>query len=67
MSDVVPFPGAVPVPEVHTERAVYDERDRCDAESFRDMEARFAISNAWAISLEASSCNAPPAKIVFAN
>jgi hypothetical protein len=34
MSDVVPFPGAIPVPEVHTER----DEDEIHAEAFRDLE-----------------------------
>jgi hypothetical protein len=34
MADVVKFPGAVPVPEVHTER----DEDEIHAEAFRDLE-----------------------------
>ena len=34
MSDVVPFPGAMPTPEVHTE--LYP--DKVHAEAFRDLE-----------------------------
>jgi hypothetical protein len=34
MSDVVPFPGAMPAPEVHTER----DDNEVHAEAFRDIE-----------------------------
>jgi hypothetical protein len=34
MTDVIPFPGAIPVPEVHTER----DEDEIHAEAFRDLE-----------------------------
>jgi hypothetical protein len=36
MSDVVPFPGAMPAPEVHTER----DDNELHAEAFRDLENR---------------------------
>jgi hypothetical protein len=38
MSDVVPFPGAKPGPEVHTER----DEDEIHAEAFRDLEGRIS-------------------------
>jgi hypothetical protein len=38
MSDVVAFPCATPVPEVHTER----DEDEIHAEAFRDLEGRIS-------------------------
>ena len=38
MSDIVPFPGAIPMPEVHTER----DQDEIHAEAFRDLEGRIS-------------------------
>jgi hypothetical protein len=36
MTDVIPFPSAVPAPEVHTER----DENEVHAQAFRDLEGR---------------------------
>ena len=44
MTDVIPFPGAVPAPEVRTER----DENEVHAVAFRDLESEVCDLNRWA-------------------
>ena len=44
MTDVIPFPSAVPAPAVHTER----DENEVHAQAFRDLESEVCDLNRWA-------------------
>ncbi len=44
MTDVIPFPGAVPAPEVRTER----DENEVHAQAFRNLESEVCDLNRWA-------------------